>query len=89
MEWKGVDIKYKPLYEWVREHKVQPTICEECRNREVFLVLANKSGKFLWQLNDYEYLCCLCQIRQNPKHWIRRTPEGKWWDEPQDNYNGG
>ena len=62
--WKGDNVGYCSVHIWVRKHKVKPLLCEECHKvppRE----LANISGKYLRDINDYRYLCIKCHRRED------------------------
>lgn len=62
--WKGDNVKYAGIYKWIREHKTKPKLCEECRKVKPF-DLANISGKYKRDINDYTYLCRSCHIRKD------------------------
>ena len=74
--WCGGKIKYKPttyhgVHAWVRRHKIKPKFCEKCAiapPRD----LANKSGKYLRDINDYDYLCRSCHKKQDRTEQVRK-----------------
>lgn len=49
------------LHAWVRRRKLKPQFCEKCREREPF-DLANISGEYKRDINDFEWLCRKCHI---------------------------
>ena len=62
-QWKGDDVGYHALHAWVVRHKGKPTKCEHCgkdglKGHEIHW--ANKSGKYLRNLNDWLRLCVKC-----------------------------
>jgi Zn-finger protein len=59
--WKGDDVKYVALHQWIRKNKPKPDVCEICRitpPREV----ANISKNYLRDIDDYMWLCHKCHI---------------------------
>lgn len=65
--WKGDKAGYRALHIWVWKHKQKPEFCEEC-HRKRKLDLANKTGKYLRDIDDWRWLCRSC----NMKDGIRR-----------------
>ncbi len=57
--WKGDKVGYWGLHLWVKKHKKKPKLCEECNIKKPFDV-ANISGKYLRDIDDYEWLCRKC-----------------------------
>ena len=59
--WRGSAVKYDALHEWIRHRYVKPDLCECC-----YLApprdLANKSGNYLRELSDWQYLCRRCHM---------------------------
>jgi len=58
--WKGDDVSYEALHEWVRRYKTKPEQCVRCAKKTTKLDASNISGKYLRDLNDFEYLCKKC-----------------------------
>ncbi len=61
--WKGDDIGYTALHDWVRKTLGTPNTCEQCgknglKGRQIHW--ANKSGKYLRDVNDWTRLCVKC-----------------------------
>ena len=61
--WKGNDVGYRAIHEWVIREKGKPDKCEHCGlgsadNKR--LVWANKSHHYLRDVNDWIRLCYLC-----------------------------
>jgi len=61
INWKGDEVKYQGLHKWLREHKPKPEFCERCNKKPKDL--ANISGLYKRDINDYEYLCRSCHLK--------------------------
>ena len=62
-QWKGDDVGYGALHEWVYRVLGSPMVCEKCNskkanNKEIHW--ANKSGKYLRDKTDWMRLCVKC-----------------------------
>lgn len=68
--WKGNEVSYKGLHKWIRDNKGRPKICEHCGSKHQ-LNWANKSGKYLRDLNDWISLCILCHRKYDKKRGHR------------------
>ena len=62
VNWKGDEVSYISLHQWVRTNKDIPSSCEGCGAREK-LDAHNKDGKYTRDLNKWEYLCRKCHMR--------------------------
>lgn len=60
-KWLGEKVSYRNLHFWVRRHKVKSNICEFCKKSKK-TDWANKSHKYLRDLNDWLELCRKCHI---------------------------
>jgi hypothetical protein len=60
--WKGDNVGYAAVHAWVQRNKPKPTLCEECGQRPP-KELANISGKYSRDINDYKYLCRQCHMK--------------------------
>ena len=61
--WKGDDVKYRALHDWVRRIKGEPLICENCGRKKTTpksIHWANKSHKYLRIESDWISLCVRC-----------------------------
>lgn len=58
--WAGDKVSYGALHSWVRRNKPRPDLCEFCFHppRD----LANKSGEYKRDLDDWEWLCRTCHM---------------------------
>lgn len=62
--WKGTHVSYVALHAWVRRHKPKTDLCENCDKRKP-LELANISGTYERDVNDYEWLCRRCHMEKD------------------------
>lgn len=63
-QWKGSSVGYAALHLWVRRHKPNAQLCEQCEvapSRD----LANISGKYKRDINDFEWLCRSCHMKKD------------------------
>jgi hypothetical protein len=58
--WKGDDANYRSLHEWIRKYYPLTGICECCGSGDRKTQLANISGKYLRDLDDYIEMCPGC-----------------------------
>ena len=61
INWKGDKVGYHSLHEWITTHKKKSEKCEECK-QEKKLELANISGEYKRDINDYRWLCRKCHM---------------------------
>ena len=59
--WKGDKAGYGAIHAWVRKRKKKPVFCERCKKRKA-IDLANISGEYLRDVNDFEDLCRKCHM---------------------------
>lgn len=59
--WRGDKVGYSAVHAWVRRHGVKPELCE-CCHKVPPRDLANISGNYLRDVNDWEYLCRRCHM---------------------------
>lgn len=62
-QWKGKDVGYRSLHEWVNNHKPKPKngLCEFCKVKK-FKDLANLTGILDREFHNWVYLCATCHI---------------------------
>lgn len=60
-KWKGDQVGYSGLHDWIRARKPKPDLCEDCKKKPP-RDLANLSGEYLRDVNDYRWLCGKCHI---------------------------
>ena len=74
--WKGDNVSYNALHDWVRRHKGTPRECTFCMKKNAKKYeWANISKKYLRSLNDWKSLCVSCHKKYDDsanKAWITR-----------------
>lgn len=60
--WKGDNVGYSSLHEWIKNHKPKKSYCEICKIKKSY-DLANISGKYKRDIDDYLWLCRSCHMR--------------------------
>lgn len=65
--WRGDEVSYQALHNWVRNHFLRPEKCEGCGIKprkdtlgRSMLHWANKTGKYLRERKDWLCLCAKC-----------------------------
>lgn len=74
--WKGNKVGYLALHNWVRRHKLKPKLCEECGKVPPY-DLANISGKYKREINDYKWICRRCHMKKD-KRIIKKDKNGRF-----------
>lgn len=59
--WKGDDVGYCSIHEWIKNRKVKTDLCEQCKKNPP-CDLANISGEYKRDVSDYEWLCRSCHM---------------------------
>jgi len=62
--WAGKYVGMNGLHAWIQRRKPKPYFCEFCKKvppRD----LANISGKYMRDINDYEWLCRRCHMTKD------------------------
>ncbi len=62
--WKGDKVGYCGIHEWIRRRYLKPELCECCKKKPPY-DLANKSGKYKRDLDDWEWLCRRCHMTKD------------------------
>lgn len=60
-QWKGDKVGLASLHEWVTSRLPKPKKCQDCKVKPP-LDLANKTNKYLRDLDDWEWLCRSCHM---------------------------
>ena len=63
--WKGDKVGYFALHDWVYRHKGKPTKCEHCAEPRIKFQWANKSHKYIRNLDDWISLCIKCHRKHD------------------------
>lgn len=61
LNWRGDAVGNRSLHYWIRSRKHKPDVCEICHEKEPYDV-ANISGEYKRDVNDYEWLCRKCHV---------------------------
>lgn len=65
-QWKGDKVTLPKLHEWIRRHKLPTGVCNNCKRAEKKNIetfdLANISGKYKRDIDDFEWLCRRCHM---------------------------
>ena len=62
--WKGDDVGYGSLHDYVKYHFPKPEKCQVCKEIKE-LDLANISGNYKRDLTDWEWLCRKCHMEKD------------------------
>jgi len=62
--WKGDEVKYGSLHDYIEYHKPKPRNCENCGKIKK-LELANISQEYKRDINDYEWICRSCHMNKD------------------------
>lgn len=62
--WKGEEVGYVSLHSWIKRNKPKPKLCEECNEKEPY-DLANISGEYKRDVDDFEWLCRSCHMKKD------------------------
>lgn len=73
--WKGDSVGYTALHRWFRRNYPPPKRCADCKKVKK-LEAANKSGKYLRDPRDWEYLCRRCHMRKDGR--LEKIRTKKW-----------
>ena len=61
--WKGDNVGYRALHEYIRKYKPEPERCKICGKKTDKLELSNKDHRYTRNIEDYWYLCRKCHLR--------------------------
>jgi hypothetical protein len=59
--WKGNEVGYVALHNWVKRRKTRPEKCENCHKRKA-IDLANRSNEYKRDLSDWWFICRKCHM---------------------------
>jgi len=62
--WKGDDVGYGALHTWIKKKKEKPEFCEICGKEKPY-DLANISGEYKRDVNDFQFICRRCHVKQD------------------------
>lgn len=64
--WKGNNVGYNGLHQWVRRKLFKRATCEICRQAPAFEV-ANISQQYKRDLSDWEWVCRKCHVAKDKR----------------------
>ena len=59
--WKGDNVGTEAIHDWVKDRIPKPGKCQRCNEASPY-DLSNKSGEYLRDLGDWEWLCRRCHM---------------------------
>jgi len=62
--WRGDMVSYSQIHSWIRKHKPKPEKCELC-GRYAPRDVANISGVYERNIDDYKWLCRSCHMKDD------------------------
>ncbi len=74
--WSGDNYSLGAVHSWVRIRKPKPSLCEKCGEVESY-DLANISGEYKRNIDDYQWLCRTCHMTSDGR-MFRRGNDGKF-----------
>jgi len=74
--WKGDDVGMNPLHLWIKRRLEKPKLCEKCKKVPPY-DLANKSGEYKRDLDDWKWLCRSCHVKSDNRINILRKANEK------------
>lgn len=89
--WKGDQVGYGAVHDFVIRRKIKSTGCENCGKITKKLDLANISGDYKRDLDDWEYLCRKCHmIKDGRINKVGRYKKDwkKGWETRRKKYGG-
>ncbi len=63
-QWKGNKVGFSALHQWVLRHKPRSQLCEICDKKPPY-DLANISGQYKRDLDDFQWICRRCHMLQD------------------------
>lgn len=102
--WKGTVADYKALHVRVAQAFGKPKVCEQCQDDTAKRYeWANVSGEYVFDRNDWKYLCVTCHRRMDADSYTGKRFDGrshttesraktaesmrKYWEENRDKMN--
>lgn len=72
--WKGGEVGYQALHDWVRVRRGKASVCSECESTKR-VQWANKSHEYKRDINDWLELCQRCHARYDKLHGRGKVKE--------------
>lgn len=73
--WKGNDVGKEALHNWVHRRKPKPKKCVTCNERAPY-DLANISGRYKRDINDFKWICRKCHQKEDGR--LRILNNRRW-----------
>lgn len=72
--WKGDNVGFNGLHSWINRNKPKVKLCENCKKVPPY-DLANISGEYKRDINDFKWLCRKCHMEEDGrlKKFIKTT----------------
>ena len=64
--WRGDNVGLSALHMWILKRKEKPQFCVRCNKNKPY-DLANISGNYKRDVNDFEWLCRGCHMRMDKR----------------------
>ena len=64
--WKGENCALRTLHQWIAKNKPKPSFCEKC-GKVPPIDVANISGKYKRDIEDFEWLCRRCHMKSDDR----------------------
>jgi len=85
--WKGNDVRYIGVHSWIKRHKPKSELCDNCNKVKPY-DLANISGKYKRDVNDFKWLCRSCHMKEDGRiNNLKQFQIIKIQKEGKENYN--
>jgi len=69
--WKGDKVGDNPLHIWIKQRLIKPELCQCCETRKPY-DLANYTGIYTRDLDNWIYLCRSCHMKLDIKTGVRK-----------------
>ncbi len=63
-QWKGDEVGYSALHEYIKHYLPKPKLCSCCKN-EGYVELCNISGLYKRNFSDWKWLCRRCHMKDD------------------------
>jgi hypothetical protein len=81
--WKGDNVSYAALHDYIKYHLPKAKLCQMCNELPPY-DLANISGEYLRDLNDWYWLCRKCHMVSDGRYYSKNPKTGKFVPKQQE-----
>jgi hypothetical protein len=74
--WKGDDISYRTLHQWINRHKPKPELCEICCVEPPYDAAC--VGEYDRNLDNWKYVCRSCHVNLDGRIYNLRNQNNDW-----------